>query len=230
MIARPPLRSGPLPFADAGGVGVPERDDRVDADRQAAPLPERQRDVGGLPDAAVDVVDSVDPDRPVEAGEGARGGDRLRDRNGVVAGAAERHRLARVEGDGDDPQLLAELPEVVRPARVLEPLVQPVLEAVVEEDARREQRTERLHEVGQRRLVAVLVVVPGGVEDRQRRLREPPQDLLEVDPEEREVVDVRPRSGRPGDVPEEDAGRDAVRDQRADVGARPTRRRRRRSP
>ncbi len=82
-----------------------------------------------------------------------------------------------------------------------------------------EDLPERLHEVGERGLMAVLVEVPGGVEHGERGRREAAGDLAEVEAEEREVVDVGSRAGRARHVPEEQARRDAVREQGRDVGA-----------
>ena len=193
---------------------------RVHADREPAALAERERDVGGLLDPPVDVIDSLDPHRSVEPRDrtGRRNGPR--DRDFLVAERSERGRVPRVEVDRDDPQALREPPEIVRSPFLREPSPHPRLEPLVLENARGQQLAEGLDEVRERRLVTVLVKVPCRVQDRERRLREAGRDLLDVHAEEREVVDVGPGPGRARRVPEEERGRDAVREQRGDVGAR----------
>ena len=68
--------------------------DRVDADDEVGTVLDGQVDVGGLLDAAVHVVPSVDAHRPVEAGQGGRGLHRPGDRDVAVALGRRRPRPA----------------------------------------------------------------------------------------------------------------------------------------
>ena len=208
--------------AEALDGAVGKRDahghERVDADGEATALAKRERDVGGLADAAVDVVGAVDVNGAVETRDRARGRDRFGDRNGIESRRAEGRRLSGVEVHRDESEHPVQAPEVVGAACLREPLPHPLLEAFVLEESRRKELPERLNEVRQCRLPSVLVEVPGGVEHREGRGGEPGRDLAEVQAEEREVVDVRAGAGGARHVSEEEAGSDAVREQCGDVG------------
>jgi hypothetical protein len=99
-------------------------------------------DVGRSPDAAVDVVEALQPGRLVEAGEGGRRLHRLGDRERGVLVVAEDDALGRVEVHRDDVELDPAQPvqhaEVVRHAAALDVVAEVLLEARVVEEARRQ--------------------------------------------------------------------------------------------
>ena len=201
---------------ESAGQVVPGRDDRVDAEDEAAALLQGEGDVGRLPHAAVDVVDAVDPHGPEEARQGAGGGDGPRDGDGVVAGLPEDAGLSGVERDGDDAELSPEGAEVVRAALLGEPGGEPRLEAVEEEEARGEEAGEGGDEVRDGGVLAVLVEVVERAGEGDGGRKEARADLPEVRAEKGELVEVG--GAGMGRVLEEDGRRDPAGDEGSDVG------------
>ena len=116
-------------------------DERVDDDHELRPALDRDVDVGGREDAAVDELAAGDLDRLVDPGQRARGGDRLRDRDLGPLALAEDHALGRVEVGGDQVELALEQAEVVGAVGVGEHLLDVALDPAAGVEARSAARS-----------------------------------------------------------------------------------------
>ena len=156
---------------------------------------DREVDVGGRADAAVDQVAALDLDRLVDHRQGGRGGDGPRDRHVVPVGAAEHDPLAGVEVGGGQQQLVLQQAEVVGAVRVAQDRLQVVLDRRAVVHAGRQPLRQPHREVDHRRVAQVGDEVAGEAEQPQRHQGGALGELEQVGAHQRAAVDV-PERGR----------------------------------
>ena len=151
---------------DAAGAGAGDGRDalpevvrvghqRVDDDDELGAVLDRDIDIGGRADAAVDELAAVDLDRRVDHRQRARGGHRGRDRDVGPIALAEHHSLGGIEVGRGQVQLGIDQPEVVASIGVREHLGDVILEPTPGVDAGRQSAGQAGGHVDGRQLAQV---------------------------------------------------------------------------
>jgi hypothetical protein len=187
----------PHPVAEDGGDRlleiVDEGDERVDDDDELRPSLDRDVDIGGRADAAVDQLAAFQVDRLVDDRQGGRALDRLGDRHVGPAVFPEDDPLAGVEVGRGQEELVVEQAEVVDAAAGGEHLLDVVGDATARVEAGRQGLRQADADVDRRELPHAHEVAKelGGAQRQHRRLLQEPevvglQHLVQV-----EVVELR---------------------------------------
>ena len=194
-------------------------DERVDDDDELRPLLDRDVDVGGRADAAVDQLAALQVDRLVDDGQRGRAGDRLGDRHVVPARLAEDEPLAGVEVGCGQVELFVEQAEVVHPAGVGQRPLDVFGDPLVRVEAGRQRLGEADADVD-RREIAHRDQAPRQLQRAQRQQRRFLQEAEVVEPERLAEVEVL-ELGRFAlvDHLHHLVGRDPVGEHRRDEGA-----------
>ena len=130
-------------------------DQRVDHDDELGPGLDRDVEVGGRHDAAVDQLAVLDLDRLVDHRQRAGGADRLGDRDVVPALGPEHDPLARVEVGGGQVELVGQQAEVVGAVRVGEDRPHVALDPLARVEPRGQRLGQPDDEVDRRHLAEV---------------------------------------------------------------------------
>ena len=162
--ARPGAGDRRDPLAEVVRVGH----QRVDDDDELGAVLDRDVDVRGRADAAVDELAAVDLDRRVDHRQRAGGRDRGRDRHVGPIALAEHDALGRVEVGRGQVQLALEQPEVVASIGVREHLGDVALDPAPGVDARRQAAGQAGDHVDRRELAQVADQLPRHARHPQR--------------------------------------------------------------
>ena len=189
-----------------------------------APALDRDVDVGGRADAAVDQLAAPYVDGPVDHRQGRGGGDRLRDRHVVPVRRAEHDPLAGVQVGRGEVELRLQQAEIVSAIALAEDLADVLLDPGPGVDAGRQALRQAGHDVHHGDLAPPARETPREADQPQRHQHRPRGEVGVVGPQQRPEVDVLEGRGDllvddPGHLFRGHAGRQEARHERAGARA-----------